>query len=712
MQEDKEPSKLEARETDRDGGPFQPGNVLGGKYKVISVLGKGGMGTVYKVLQVFLNKEFAIKVLDSRRVSDDLQVRRFQLEAKAAHSLNDPALVKVHDFGLLDNNQPYLVMDLVEGKTLTDYIKENRNISVNQVEAIFSQVCRGLAYAHEQSVVHRDIKPSNIMIVNGVPLGVEGSIKILDFGIAKIASDEAGEIQQLTRTGEIFGSPLYMSPEQCTGDLVDHRSDIYSLGCVIFEALTGTPPHFGSNALRTMMMHQSEPTPLLREASLGHTYPEALEHIVQKMLQKSPKDRYQNLSQVIDALSEAATNGALLADKVSTSQSGSKAVKTITMSLPALYALFTAAILVSALATTLISYGSERPNDQNENAPVPVALVPKASPPDDSRHNAAEDFLNLERGVVKWEVPSQPIKAVIVDTPIGKQREFHFPKYPMGIVSTRFAIERGIWKGEPIERTAMGKVLAPANIPLTFRLNNRTSPAPFENIAIFNAIDPTDFTELEVTGNPLRNHHEQALAIESILSIAQKWTNLESFALYSVDENDGTMKQMSQLKNLHHLLLQGMSIEKAETFAPEFWQKLKSLTLANALVTNNDGTSPSDSIISMMANSRKLERLIFELTNISPVSLTKLRSCPQLNYVCIHYRFSISDELLDALLKLPKLKTLELKTLVVTPQQFKQIANSSNLKQIIVDESSKQNFESSKCNDARVRFVKQKIQNE
>src|SRR5262249_45675712 len=159
---------------------------------------------------------------------------------------------------LLEDDQPYLVMDFVNGITLSEKLKRDGPMSARTATRVFAQVCFGLSYAHDQGIVHRDIKPSNIMLVDGATLGAEGSVKIVDFGLAKLTASDDGEIQALTRTGEIFGSPLYMSPEQCTSGVVDHRSDIYSLGCVLFEALTGAPPHMGQTALTTMMKHQSD----------------------------------------------------------------------------------------------------------------------------------------------------------------------------------------------------------------------------------------------------------------------------------------------------------------------------------------------------------------------------------------------------------------------------------------------------------------------
>ncbi len=274
--------------------------ILGGRYRVLSLLGRGGMGVVYRVEQIFLGKELALKTIDQTAQSD-IAIRRFQAEARAVFAVNHPNIVAVHDFGLLDDQTPFLAMELVQGRTIGEII-QTRNLSVDQILKVFIQVCHGLAHAHKCGVVHRDIKPNNIMVLDGMPIGTEGSIKILDFGIAKLTQHEGGELQALTRTGEIFGSPIYMSPEQCSGGTIDYRSDIYSFGCVLFEALTGTPPFVGESALSTMMMHQTGAIPTLKEASLGTSFAPELEQIVGAMLAKKPNERYQDLNVAADDL--------------------------------------------------------------------------------------------------------------------------------------------------------------------------------------------------------------------------------------------------------------------------------------------------------------------------------------------------------------------------------------------------------------------------
>lgn len=273
---------------------YRQDEILGGRYRIKSLLGRGGMGVVYLVEQIFLGKELALKTIDSAAQSD-ISIRRFQAEARAVFAVNHPSIVTVHDFGLLDDHTPFLAMEYIKGSALSELIHA-RSLSVEDALKIFVQVCNGLAHAHKNGVVHRDVKPGNIMVLDDVSLDTEGSIKILDFGIAKMTQDEESEVQALTRTGEIFGSPAYMSPEQCSGGQIDYRSDIYSLGCVIFETLTGTPPYVGESALSTMMMHQAGAIPTLKEASLGTNFDPALETFVSTMIAKDPGQRYQDLS--------------------------------------------------------------------------------------------------------------------------------------------------------------------------------------------------------------------------------------------------------------------------------------------------------------------------------------------------------------------------------------------------------------------------------
>jgi len=251
------------------------------------------MGAVYEVENVFIGKRFALKVLNSQT---DSAVRRFQIEAKAASRLDHINLLKVYDFGLLDGERPYLLMDLAHGVPLSSVITK-KTLSFEAVLNIFRQICAGLNYAHSANVIHRDIKPSNIVVSDPDDLE-HTNVVVIDFGIAKLTA-QTPSANELTRTGEPIGTPYYMSPEQCMGQPIETSSDIYSVGCLLFECLTGSPPFLGESGLATMMMHQNDKPPTLKQATLGATFPRGTQLVIDKLLEKKPNRRYQNLTELV-----------------------------------------------------------------------------------------------------------------------------------------------------------------------------------------------------------------------------------------------------------------------------------------------------------------------------------------------------------------------------------------------------------------------------
>ncbi len=250
------------------------------------------MGTVYKYRNPAIDKFVAIKMLSVARFSDSAHLR-FLKEGKAASRLRHPNLLTVHDLGLTAENEPYMVMDFFEGSNLADLIKQGVQLTNEQLRQVFVQCCDGMYYAHENSVLHRDIKPSNIM-VSGLKSADVHAV-IFDFGISKLLDDPGTGV---TRAGEVFGSPMYMSAEQCDGGSLDVRSDVYSLGCTFYEILTGTPPFIGDSLLALFNAHRSQQPLPLKEASLGRDYPPEFSAAVSKMLEKDPKDRPQSMAAV------------------------------------------------------------------------------------------------------------------------------------------------------------------------------------------------------------------------------------------------------------------------------------------------------------------------------------------------------------------------------------------------------------------------------
>lgn len=304
-------------------GKLKPLELVGENYEIISLIGVGGMGYVYRVRHRILQKQYAMKTLSAQQVTDTAW-RRLQIEAQAIARMSHPNIVGIHNLGLHEGWLPYYVMDLLEGEALADILKTKNRISLNEALPIFIEACTGLAYAHRKGIIHRDIKPGNIVVLKETDSS-GARVKLVDFGIAKLSGASDPGNQKLTSVGEVFGSPYYMSPEQCLGKRIDGRSDIYSMGCTLFEALVGYPPFRGASPVNTMMMHQSQEPPTLLEAT-GKHFGEGIELVVAKLLAKAPMDRYQSLDKVAEDL-QAINAGREIRTALFTTQMTSKLKK-------------------------------------------------------------------------------------------------------------------------------------------------------------------------------------------------------------------------------------------------------------------------------------------------------------------------------------------------------------------------------------------------
>jgi serine/threonine protein kinase len=287
-------------------GVYDSGTILDGKYEFIQLIGSGGMGVIYKARQIVLNKIVAIKMLHSEAINERA-LKRFQREGKAASALSHSNIITVYDFSISSHNEPYLVMEYVEGQSLEEKIQEEGLLDVDFTLQAILQVCDGLSHAHKNGILHRDLKPSNILIVKDDEddtdklkhkSGVGFTAKILDFGIAKIVEGNNSASMALTKTGETIGSPLYMSPEQCDGKPMDKRSELYMVGCTLYECLTGLPPFVGPSLANIIVKISNEDPPSLKDGSLGKDFSPALEGIIMKLLRKNPDERYQSVDEL------------------------------------------------------------------------------------------------------------------------------------------------------------------------------------------------------------------------------------------------------------------------------------------------------------------------------------------------------------------------------------------------------------------------------
>ena len=263
-----------------------------GQYEIVEKIGVGGMATVYKAYQASINRYVALKILPTQFAHDPNFVKRFTQEAKAIAALEHPHILPVYDFGTQEG-MTYMVMRYIEGGTLAGLM--GQPMSNERIVEIVGNMARALDYAHSQGVVHRDIKPSNIL------MDKHGEALLTDFGIAKVMQDSGGT--QLTGTGSILGTPEYMSPEQAEGVSVDHRSDLYSLGVVLYELLTGQPPYQAKTPLAVVLMHVKDPLPLPH--TINPNVAEPLEQVVLKAMAKDRNQRYQTAAEMEQALKNA-----------------------------------------------------------------------------------------------------------------------------------------------------------------------------------------------------------------------------------------------------------------------------------------------------------------------------------------------------------------------------------------------------------------------
>ncbi|MEW6733258.1 MAG: protein kinase [Acidobacteriota bacterium] len=273
------------------------GKLLSNKFRIDAVLGRGGMGAVYRATDIALDRVVAVKLLHPDLVGDENLDIRFVREARAAARIEHPNAITVHDFGTLPEGGAFIVMEFIQGCALRDLIKRNGPVSSIRAVELMRQACSAVAAAHQAGVIHRDLKPENIMLKE---VGIEQTIvKVVDFGLAKLKESSSPSVANLTSRGEIIGTPYYMSPEQCAGGEIDERTDIYSLGIIFYEILIGKPPFQGTPAA-VIGMHLYKAIPSLSEQN--PEIPAALEEVILSMLQKKKEKRPESLGTVLRRL--------------------------------------------------------------------------------------------------------------------------------------------------------------------------------------------------------------------------------------------------------------------------------------------------------------------------------------------------------------------------------------------------------------------------
>jgi serine/threonine-protein kinase len=408
------------------------GRRLADRYKIDRRLGTGGMGVVYLAWHELMERWVAIKMLKQSFVEDQMSVKRFQQEAKAASRLKHPNVITLHDFGITNTGQPYMVMDYLVGyddhhpaKSLAQLIKESGQLPVEKCIHILTQACEALDHAHRQGVIHRDIKPANIMIVptEDDPLFV----KVVDFGVAKLLpinniGEDSQDSQSLTQVGEVCGSPVYMSPEQCGGQALDSRADIYSMGIVLYETLTGKLPLLGKNMVDTMAKHMNEKPPSFNTVRPDLFIPDKLEQVTMRALAKSPHARQQSMSELAQDLQfsvpRAGQTPNLKAHELLPLPEEEE-TKSANWLLPAIGG----GVVALAIAGFVLYYNGQKqpttaakPAVVQQPAATPAVAPAQVSPPSGTTTTAAT---TTEATTTPTRKPAEPVTPVAVTKPIA-----------------------------------------------------------------------------------------------------------------------------------------------------------------------------------------------------------------------------------------------------------------------------------------------------
>jgi len=621
-----------------------PGTIIDSRYEIESFIGKGGYGKVYKARQLLLGKPVALKVLN-RIAANEATVRRFRNEAKVAVALEHPNLARALDFGVL-GDQPFILMEYLEGETLAQLIKRRGKLPLGEATPIFLALCSGMEYAHEHGIVHRDLKPSNVILARQTSDPDNVIAKILDFGIAKIEMENLD--QTLTKTGEIFGTPLYMSPEQCIGAKVDARSDIYSLGCILFEMLTGTPPFAGSSAIRTMMLHGSARPPTLKEASLGDTFPEPLEHAIQRVLAKDPEKRFQTCGELaIDVTDVQRAQTAIRPNSKTQHRKLRTRVKTT------LGALFIIMVCASALAIGVtISDGGRSPKT--------------AQAPDIPRNEG-----------VSFVPPPMGYEFYIQSNPNTHSRVCSIPNPGTGatIIVTNDLIH-GLGKklnadGKPHQISPDEFVIL--SISFNDILNNPSVLAHFRN---------GDLSGFVVTSNGMS-------VLEPELGAVHQYPNefmvylRHLNALKKLDLHDSAVGlqgfKNADIDSFHNLEFLGVpkGFDGKDLVTFKVLKNLKCLDIGE--------TRNASSVVSIIPNCPNLITFGGKNDNLTNRDLESISKCPSLTYVTLSGNKAITGDGLKHLVKLKNLELLFIADCSIKPEDLEPLLTLPKLSYVVIN---------------------------
>ncbi len=677
------------------------GTIIGGAFQIAKPIGRGGMGTVYEVNHLALGRKCALKILSPELVNE-INWKRFQKEAKAIAGLSHPSLVHIYDLGIHNNRLPFYAMDLLKGEDLETRILKKGPLNLIDTVKLVLKLLDGIAYAHKHGIIHRDLKPANILLTSEA--NGEISVKILDFGIAKLAAlDDESEDQYMTSTGEIFGSPFYMSPEQCMGEAVDTRSDIYSIGCTLYEMLTGQVPLDGGSPLDTVMLHLEELPKSLSEKS-GRSFPKSIETVVARSMAKLPQDRYQSAQEMAEDLKRILA-GKDLSQTSYASAARSKEPNRLPKSKKKKKRnedepdtakaessgpwILAATVLISMVLMTVTALSllpkdgkSDESNNQNSNQNSnKVSLQTNSRGSQLSEANRDELSSSFQSSL---PVPDTMIENDLTSIPAASyknEREskestelvFDFPtKYSIGTLN--YAVHPSLYKFPQeasiynkavqellsIPITARGRISIDKGIPLAF-----TSSSFNSSFAMLAGFQPNDLFELTLANINLSDADLKPLT---------KLKGLRGLVLRNVVLNDSQLGALDQLTNLRLLALD------ESTVATRAVAQLKILNNLTELKCSTDEDFPA--LLSKLKEAKNLTNL----TLTGPVSAEGLALLQDLGKLrCLQLDSALlKSQHLETLGSLKNIEELTLYNCASDNANLKDYGYLKNLKELII----------------------------
>jgi len=609
---------------------YLPGVVVGNDYILNDLLGRGGMGVVFSATHRIMGKKFALKLLAPELMTAE-NWQRFQREARALSRLSHPSIVQIYNMGIDRDTTPFYVMELLEGEPLSEIIKTSGPLPENNALACFTAIAEALAVAHKQQIIHRDIKPANIVVSRDEA----GKIvfKLVDFGLARLIDEKEKSLlnegsrdkQALTALGQVFGSPFYMSPEQCRGIDLDSRTDIYSFGCSLFEALTGQVPLAGETPYETFILHQSKVPPRLSEVCPQLVFSEGIELAVAKMLAKTPSMRYQSMDEILHDFSRIGAGRSILGQtKESGNYAGNKntqddydfsepdhsPVGSITDALESTLKkrfLFSLFILIVVMPMVFLWRHYSKPAPTKHKREVSDQFVPYLPSPDVSEVRARNIANRVFAGA---DNKADPIPFSLQCERFGDKQARLTWHADLNAPLTISSVEHRDRKRELANSTIQLEVQFP--IRIVFRPDETGT----EFLQVFQEGEVGDLEVREVSS---------AADWKKLLDRLNKWPKLDTlhFRQCTVDQS---FYDFLSRRNLHLLELHGGNIDLAKVAQMPSFMKINQLFLTGSEKATNKSIPPE--LIEAIRRSKQIRSLKFWTTGLTMPQLKRMLTNP------------------------------------------------------------------------------------